>query len=353
MIGYVERFLHYLGSVKNASKNTVQSYRHDTLCFLSFAQHHGVANFDQIPSDLAVDYFDELRAQGKSSSTISRNSAALHSFYKYLMQFEGVVNNPFQGVKADKTTRQIPQILTKEEVELLLAQPNLLDCKGLRDRTMLEVLYATGMRISELLELNVEDVNLSVGFIRLHADGVGGNERYMPLYPMAAKFLQQYLTTARGILHSPDSGDALFLNLNGERLSRQGFLENPAQIPAAGANPNQNHPSDSAPLLCSPSAGKRRRFETGAGAARAYRHRLHPVLLPASQNAHAVFLFQVSSPRCRSQTVMRCIRPASGGQDARQKNRKQPSDREAAASRQRAVSIQTNSLSQAQKKPLF
>ena len=223
MIGYVERFLHYLGSVKNASKNTVQSYRHDTLCFLSFAQHHGVANFDQIPSDLAVDYFDELRAQGKSSSTISRNSAALHSFYKYLMQFEGVVNNPFQGVKADKTTRQIPQILTKEEVELLLAQPNLLDCKGLRDRTMLEVLYATGMRISELLELNVEDVNLSVGFIRLHADGVGGNERYMPLYPMAAKFLQQYLTTARGILHSPDSGDALFLNLNGERLSRQGF----------------------------------------------------------------------------------------------------------------------------------
>ncbi len=223
MISHVERFLNYLGSVKNASKNTVQSYRHDTLSFLSYVQRRGISDFNQIPPDLASDYFDELRTQGKSSSTISRNSAALHSFYKYMMQFEGVVNNPFHGVKADKTTRQIPQILTREEVELLFAQPNLLDCKGLRDRTMLEVLYATGMRVSELLELNVEDVNLSVGFIRLHSEGMDGRERYMPLYPMASRFLQQYLNTARGILHSPDSGDALFLNLNGERLSRQGF----------------------------------------------------------------------------------------------------------------------------------
>jgi len=116
--------------------------------------------------------------------------------------------------------RQLPQILSREEVELLFNQPNLLDYKGLRDRTMLEVLYATGMRVSELLDLNVEDVNLNVGFIRCKTEG---KERLVPLYPMAAKFLQQYISTAREILHTPDSGDALFLNLNGDRLSRQGF----------------------------------------------------------------------------------------------------------------------------------
>ncbi|MBQ6058942.1 MAG: tyrosine recombinase [Clostridia bacterium] len=223
MFSQIERFLTYFSTVKKASKNTVQSYRHDTLSLLSYLQNKGLSSFDQLTPQSATEYFEYLQEQGKSAATLSRNAAALHSFYKYLMQFEGVLENPFREVKADRSIRQIPQILTNEEMELLFAQPNLLDCKGLRDRAMLEVLYATGARVSELLELNVEDVNLSVGFIRLRAEGTSGRERMMPLYPAAAKYLSEYLCIARGILCSKDSGTALFLNLNGDRLSRQGF----------------------------------------------------------------------------------------------------------------------------------
>ena len=220
MNNQLDRFLEYLEQTKRSSQNTINSYRHDIVLFFRYAESRRATKLQQITPELAKSYFDELRAQGKAPSTISRNSAALHSFYRFLIQ-EGLVSkNPFADVKNEKCKRTLPQILTKGEVELLLQQPSAQDFKGLRDRTMLEVLYATGIRVSELMELNLEDINLTIGFIHCKT---ADKERIIPLYPLATQFLQRYINTARQAFLSPGSGDALFLNLNGERLSRQGF----------------------------------------------------------------------------------------------------------------------------------
>ncbi|NLT58712.1 MAG: tyrosine recombinase [Clostridiales bacterium] len=216
----LNQFLDYLKDTKKSSENTVHSYRHDALLFIRFAEARGVRQLSTVTPALADAYFDDLRAQGKAPSTIARNAAALHSFYKFLVLQNHVEVNPFSNVRNEKSTRPLPQILTKSEIELLLQQPSISDFKGLRDRTMLEVLYATGIRVSELMELNVEDVNLTIGFIHCKTSD---KERIIPLYPIATQFLQRYIHTARVAFTTPTSGRALFLNLNGERLSRQGF----------------------------------------------------------------------------------------------------------------------------------
>ena len=168
-------------------------------------------------SDLYVNW---MTARGKSASTVTRSLAALKSFYHYLMEKGVVVRTPVQNVSAAKAERHLPQILTSQEVELFLEQPQCTDMKGYRDHAMLELLYATGIRVSELITLNSSDLNLSAGFIRC----VGKKkERMIPLYPAAVKALREYVEVIRPNMIASPEEEALFVNMNGERMSRQGF----------------------------------------------------------------------------------------------------------------------------------
>ncbi|HWP80722.1 MAG TPA: tyrosine recombinase [Candidatus Acidoferrum sp.] len=219
MVSQLTDFMSYLETKKHSSANTLQSYKRDILQFISFANEHGVHSFADVSSDIASAYFEDLKLT-KAPSTVSRVSASIHTLYKFLQANGLVSGNPFLEVKRDKCKRALPQILSKTEVELLLEQPDVSEFKGLRDRCMLEVLYATGIRVSELVDLNIEDVNLSIGFIRCRA---GEKERIVPLYPLAIRFVMDYLNTARPIFATASSGNALYLNMSGERLTRQGF----------------------------------------------------------------------------------------------------------------------------------
>ena len=151
---------------------------------------------------------------------MTRSIASIKSFYSCLVTLGIMDHNPAKGVVPAKVERKLPQILTGKEVELLLEQPECTDLKGYRDRAMLELLYATGIRVSELISLDLKDLNLSAGFIRCASRG---KERIIPLYHTAVKALQDYVRDIRPQLIADGGEQALFVNMNGERMSRQGF----------------------------------------------------------------------------------------------------------------------------------
>jgi integrase/recombinase XerD len=166
------------------------------------------------------DYVRHLTAKGKSVSTVTRAIASLKSFFSYLIDTGQMASNPVRGVAPAKVERKLPQILTSKEVELFLEQPECTDAKGYRDHAMLELLYATGIRVSELINLNVGNLNLSAGFIRCASKG---KERIIPLYPAAVRALSEYVENIRPHMVQDPNEPALFVNMNGERMSRQGF----------------------------------------------------------------------------------------------------------------------------------
>ena len=155
-------------------------------------------------------------------STVTRAAASLKSFYGYLIRTGKIVVNPVRGVVPTRVERKLPQILTSKEVELFLEQPERTDPKGCRDHAMLELLYATGIRVSELIDLNVDDLNLSGGFLRCTKKGKG-KERIIPLYTAAIRALSEYLKDVRPQLLEAPYESALFVNMSGKRMSRQGF----------------------------------------------------------------------------------------------------------------------------------
>ena len=161
-----------------------------------------------------------MSGEGKSPATITRSTASIRSFYNYLMRDGTVKANPAKSITAMKVERKYPEILTNKEVELFLEQPKCVNEKGFRDHAMLELLYATGIRVSELIGLNVDDVNLTVGFIRCTSHN---KERIIPLYATAVKALRGYMESIRPRIVASRDEPALFVNMNGERMSRQGF----------------------------------------------------------------------------------------------------------------------------------
>ena len=165
-------------------------------------------------------YIKHLTAQGKSVSTVTRSIASLKSFYTYLLIEGCVASNPAKTITPVKAERKLPQILTNREVDLFLEQPECSDAKGYRDKAMLELLYATGIRVSELINLDLEHLNLSANIVRCESRG---KERIIPLYPAAVRALSEYVEKIRPqMVESPDES-ALFVNINGRRMSRQGF----------------------------------------------------------------------------------------------------------------------------------
>ena len=204
MADHIAAYGSYLEQEKHASANTVSSYLRDLNQFRSWLLENGAADLRRV----------------KSPATVTRSAASLKSFYGY-MQASGVMKaNPAKAVVTHRAERKYPEILTNKEVELFLEQPRCVDEKGFRDHAMLELLYATGIRVSELIGLNVTDVNLTAGFIRCSSRG---KERIIPLYHGAVKALQDYIRDIRPRIIANETETALFVNMNGERMSRQGF----------------------------------------------------------------------------------------------------------------------------------
>ena len=209
----------YLKKEKHASENTVSSYLRDMRQFQEAMQEQDTELEDVLPQDVEH-YAAALTQKGKSAATVTRSLASIKSFYNCMITMKLLTANPAKGVTAAKVERKLPQILTGKEVELFLAQPDRRDRKGCRDRAMLELLYATGIRVSELIALDVTDLNLPAKVLHCTSKG---RDRSIPIYPTAVRALNEYLHQVRPQLVDSPEEAALFVNMNGERMSRQGF----------------------------------------------------------------------------------------------------------------------------------
>ena len=216
---YLAGYEEWLAHEKKAAANTLCSYMRDLRQFSQWIAGEHLELTQTTQEDIKA-YTDYLGKHGKSDATSVRSVAALKSFFKYMLIIHAVPLNPAKGFTPTRIERKLPSILTNKEVDLFLEQPDVSDAKGCRDKAMLEVLYATGIRVSELIDLNVQDVNLSLGFI--HCVG-RRKERMVPLYRGAVKALESYVREVRPQLLEDPQETALFVNMNGDRMSRQGF----------------------------------------------------------------------------------------------------------------------------------
>lgn len=216
----IEIFEKYLVNDKKASANTLSSYMRDIRKYCDYLEIHTEETIVSASEDDVHEYIDYLRASGKSVATVSRNIASLKCLYTHLCIKQIVKVNPAMKLVPDKGAQKLPQILTSKEVELLLDQPQCIDAKGYRDKAMLELLYATGIRVTELIDLNIDDVNLNAGVVRCQSRN---RERFIPLYPAAVKAVSEYITLVRPQMIATPDEQSLFVNVSGERMSRQGF----------------------------------------------------------------------------------------------------------------------------------
>ena len=220
MTDYIDGYKQYLSEERHASANTLSSYLRDVRQFLAYLQSVGTRSVLQAAASDIEEYMRWMTGRGKSAAAVTRSVASLKSYYHYLVLEGRLKKNPVQDVTPLKVKRHLPQILTGKEVELFLEQPQCVDTKGYRDHAMLELLYATGIRVSELIALDVSDLNLSAGII--HCAGKS-KERVIPLYPAPIKALRDYVEEIRPSMIAAPDETALFVNMNGERMSRQGF----------------------------------------------------------------------------------------------------------------------------------
>ena len=212
-------FFGFLENEKKVSLNTLQSYKRD---LKQFENYLGTSEeeYNELTNDGIKDYIKYMQEQGKKTSTISRGLAAIRSFYQYEAKNKQVEKDPTEGIQSPKIEKRVPSVLTSSEVALLLEQPKNVDLKGTRDKAMLEFAYATGMRVTEIISLNVEDINLETGYATCKN---GKKERTVPIGEMSLKALKDYMLNARHTMIKDDNEQALFVNVNGQRLTRQGF----------------------------------------------------------------------------------------------------------------------------------
>jgi len=221
MLDLISAYENHLTKVKKASNNTVSSYMRDIRQFSAWLQQNaGVTILNVTQTDICR-YLDHIQQQGKSGATASRTLASLKNFYNYVVSSGFLENSPItSSIHVERGEKKLPQVLTGREVELLLAQPSSTDPKGLRDKAMLEIMYATGMRVTELIDLNVDDINLDLGIVKCCSNK---KNRSIPLYPAALKAVGLYMREVRMAMVSDPSERALFVNVGGVRMSRQGF----------------------------------------------------------------------------------------------------------------------------------
>ena len=215
----IKLFLEFLKDEKKLSENTLQSYRRDILQYQEYVEKNKI-NYAKANKEDIKTYLEHLNEIGKKTSTVSRNLASIRSFYQFLIRVKKVKHNPTEDIQSPKIEKRVPSVLTAQEVELLLDQPKDVDLKGTRDKAMLEFAYATGMRVTEIISLDIDDVNLEESFVVCRN---GSKQRNIPLGSMSLKALREYVEEARPILIKNENERALFVNINGTRLTRQGF----------------------------------------------------------------------------------------------------------------------------------
>ena len=221
MLDLISAYENYLTKVKQASVNTVFSYLRDVRQFSAWLHLAEGTNVDGATQLNISNYLAHLEQEGRSGATVSRTLASLKNFYAYVVASGFLEESPVTGdIRVERGEKKLPQILTGEEIELLLSQPACVDPKGFRDKAMLEVMYATGIRVSELIDLDIGNVNLELGVIKCCSSK---KTRLIPLYPAALKSLTVYINEIRDSLLSDPDEQALFVNIGGARMSRQGF----------------------------------------------------------------------------------------------------------------------------------
>lgn len=220
MLDLICAYENYLSKVKQASANTVSSYLRDIRQFSQWLSEQGDVSVVDATQLNISDYLLHLEEDGRSSATVSRSLASLKNFYAYLITAGFLDKTPVLDIHVERGEKKLPRVLTGREIELLLAQPVCVEPKGFRDKAMLEVMYATGIRVSELIDLNIEDVNLEQETIKCSGHK---KTRAIPLYPAALRALKIYMHEYRDLLASSPQERALFVNINGTRMSRQGF----------------------------------------------------------------------------------------------------------------------------------
>ena len=215
----INNFLSFIRDDKKLSENTLQSYKRDLVQLQEYMDSEKLNYLKVTPEDMKR-YFIHLQTIGKKTSTISRNVASIRSFYQFLVRCKKIKKDPTEKIQSPKVEKRSPTVLTSAEVELLLNQPKDVDLKGTRDKAMLEFAYATGMRVSEIIDLNIEDVNLKDGLVTCKTRT---RQRHIPLGSLSLRALADYIENSRPILIKDESVKALFVNTNGKRLTRQGF----------------------------------------------------------------------------------------------------------------------------------
>lgn len=216
----VQSFISFLENDKRLSLNTLQSYRRDTEQYITYLESINLHSLSNTNKTTVIAYLIYLQKKGRATSTISRNLASIRSFYQFAAKNNILDSDPTAELESPKVEKKLPQILSTQEVELLLDQPKCVDLKGYRDKAMLELLYATGIRVSELISLNLSDINLDMAFIRCNK---GTRERMIPIGSISLNALQDYISNARNLLIQSQDEKAVFVNVNGRRLTRQGF----------------------------------------------------------------------------------------------------------------------------------
>jgi integrase/recombinase XerD len=219
----VDQFLHYLTVEKGLSNNTLEAYSHGLNRFLVHLREKGIREWTQVTKFDVKAFLLSLKSRGLSVKSVLRNLSAIRTFFRFMVQ-EGILEaNPVEELQSPKVAKTLPQILSLKEVELLLEQPNLETPLGIRDRAMLELLYATGMRVSELIGLPMNQINLEGGYVLLY--GKGSKERIVPLGSEAMEWVTRYLKSVRGKLSKGRESASLFVNRSGKGMSRQYFWQ--------------------------------------------------------------------------------------------------------------------------------
>jgi|HigsolmetaAR203D_1030402.scaffolds.fasta_scaffold15214_2 tyrosine recombinase XerC/tyrosine recombinase XerD len=221
MLERLQSYMQYLAAERGLSRNTLESYERDLTQFVAFLKERQVNDPRMVAKPHLTDYLMRLKQQGKSPATVARATVAIRSFFQFLYREKEIDADPSQLLGVPKRERRLPKAMTMEEVERLLDIPDDATPQAARDKAMLELLYATGMRVSELLSLDLSDLQLNMGFVRCF--GKGSKERIVPVGKTAIRCLEAYLNGRRAELLNGNSASAVFVNRRGQRLTRQGF----------------------------------------------------------------------------------------------------------------------------------
>ncbi|MDO4326419.1 MAG: site-specific tyrosine recombinase XerD [bacterium] len=216
----IKQFIAYVSDIKKMSKNTEVSYQRDLLQMAEYLREQGIGQVEKVTETSLNSYILYLEKKGKAAATISREIASMKAFFRYLFREGRIQEDPSENLKAPRIERKLPDILSVEEVQRLLEQPSGSTPKEIRDKAMLELMYATGLKVSEIIALRVEDVNMAVGFLTCHE---GKKERMVPFGRNAKNSLARYLDGTRNAMIRGEQTDVLFVNCNGRPMSRQGF----------------------------------------------------------------------------------------------------------------------------------